>query len=117
MNWIGQNAPSDLKDRTEVVGVKIVPEKLVLQPGQKHRLQMIAQYSDGTRRDVTRLAVFTANNTLYADVDDEAVVTGGSPGETAIVGRFERTFAATGVTSLKARLCIHSKSGSAGPHR
>ena len=54
----------------------MVPDKLVLQPGQKHRLQLIAKYNDGTIRDVTRLGVFVANNTLYADVDDEGLVDG-----------------------------------------
>jgi hypothetical protein len=102
VKWISESAPGDLKDRSEVVGVQIIPDKLVLKPGQKHRLQMIAKYSDGTRRDVTRLAVFAANNNQYADVDDGAVATGAMAGETAIVGRFERTFAATGVTILQA---------------
>jgi hypothetical protein len=100
LKWITQGAPDDRKDPAEVVGVRVVPEKLVLRPGQKHRLQLIADYSDGTRRDVTRLAIFAANNVVYADVDDAAVAVAGQAGETAIVARFERTFAAVGVTVL-----------------
>ncbi|MDB5306294.1 MAG: hypothetical protein JWO38_496 [Gemmataceae bacterium] len=98
--WIGQGAPDDLKDPVRVVAVRLVPDKLVLRPGQKHRLQLIAEYDNGTRRDVTRLGIFTANNDLYAVADDEGLVTGGAAGETAVVGRFERLFAATGVTVL-----------------
>lgn len=101
LKWIQQGAPNDLADKTHVVGVRLVPDKLVLQPGRKHRLQFLATYDDGTVRDVTRLGVLSANNTQFADVDEEAVVTAADAGETVIVGRFERTFAATSVMVLK----------------
>jgi hypothetical protein len=100
LSWVRQGAPEDLADKTTVVGVRMFPDKLVLQPRQKHRLQLIADYSDGTARDVTRLGIFNANNDQYANVDDEGLVTAGDVGETAIVARFERTFAATSVMVL-----------------
>jgi hypothetical protein len=100
-NWIRQGTPDDLADTTHVVAVRLVPDKLVLRPGQKHRVQMIAEYSDGGTRDVTRLGIWTANSDRYAAVDDEGMVTAGDAGETAIVGRFQRTFAATGVLVLQ----------------
>ena len=98
--WVAQGAPDDLKDPSRVLAVRLVPNKLVLHPGQKHRVQLIAEYADGTKRDVTRLGIFTANNDLFATTDDEGLVMGGGKGETAIVGRFERMFAATEVTVL-----------------
>jgi hypothetical protein len=98
--WISQGSPSDLEDKARVVAVRLVPDKLVLKPGQKHRLQLIADYADGSHRDVTRLGIFSVNNDLYSTVSDEGLVVGGTPGETAVVGRFERLFAATGVTVL-----------------
>ncbi len=101
VKWIAQGAPSDLADKTHVVGVRLVPDKLILRPGQKHRLQMLAIYDNGTTRDVTRLALLSANNSQYADVDDQGLVTAADAGETAIVGRFERTFAATSVMVLR----------------
>lgn len=100
--WISQGAPGDLADKAQVVSVKLVPDKLILQPGQKHRLQLIAEYDDGTKRAVTRLGILTANATQYADIEGEGIVVAGDPGETAIVARFERTFAATSVMVLKA---------------
>jgi hypothetical protein len=72
----------------------------VLRPGQKHRLQLIATNTDGTTADVTRMGIFTANNSQYADVDLEGMVVAGDTGETAIMARYERTFAATGVMVL-----------------
>jgi hypothetical protein len=100
LNWLRQGAPGDLEDKARVTGVRLVPDKLVLRPGQKHRLQLIAEYNNGLTRDVTRLGIFTANNDRFAYVDDEGLVTAGDAGETAIVARFERTFAATGVLVL-----------------
>ncbi|HLJ10320.1 MAG TPA: DUF1549 and DUF1553 domain-containing protein [Planctomycetaceae bacterium] len=101
VNWIQQGAPGDLADPARVVAVRLVPDKLMLRPRQKHRVQMIAIYNDGTTRDVTRLGAFSVNNTQFAEVDDEGQVVAGDAGETAIAGRFERTFGAAGVIVLK----------------
>jgi hypothetical protein len=98
--WLKQGAPEDLSDKAVVVNVRMMPDRLVLRPGQQHRLQLIADYSNGTSRDVTRLGIFMANNEQFATVDDEGLVTSGDVGETAIVARFERTFAATSVMVL-----------------
>jgi hypothetical protein len=100
VEWIKQGAPGDLADPARVVNVKLVPEKLMLKPGQQHQLQLIATYNDGITRDVTRLGIFNANNDRFAAVTADGLVTGGDAGETAIVARFERTFAATGVIVL-----------------
>lgn len=99
--WIQQGAPDDLADKAQVVSVQLVPDKLVLRPGQKHQVQLIAKYENGTVRDVTRLGIIAANNTQYADVEGEGVVIAGDAGETAVVARFERMFAATSVMVVK----------------
>jgi hypothetical protein len=101
VNWIRQGAPGDLADPARVIAVRLVPDKLMLRPRQKHRLQLIAKYSDGTNRDVTRLGAYAVNNSQFAEVDDEGLVVAAEAGETAIMARFERTFAATGVIVLE----------------
>lgn len=101
IRWITQGTPSDLEDTARVVRVRVHPERLMLKPGQTHQLQLVAEYNDGTTRDVTRHAVFTANNDQHATIGDNGLVTGGEFGETAIVGRFERKFAATGAIVLR----------------
>jgi hypothetical protein len=98
--WVTQGAPGDLKDPAQVVRVTTVPDKLVLKPGQSHRVQLIAEYTDGTKRDVTRLGVFAVNSDRFAAIDDDGRVTALAAGETAVLGRFERLFAATGLTVL-----------------
>jgi hypothetical protein len=99
--WVAQGAPEDLKDPAQVVRVRIVPDVLTLRPRDRQQLQLLAEYTDGTIRDVTRLGVFSVNNTQFATVGDEALLVAGDSGETAIVGRFERTFAAASVTVLE----------------
>ena len=100
VDWIKQGAPGDLADPARVVSIKLVPEKVALKPHQQHQLQLIATYNDGTSRDVTHYGIFTANNDRFAGVTVDGLVTGGDAGETAIVARFERTFAATSVVVL-----------------
>ncbi|MFZ9824898.1 MAG: DUF1549 domain-containing protein, partial [Gemmataceae bacterium] len=100
VNWMRQGSPDDSRDKLEVVSVAMIPDKLVLKPGQKHKLQLIATYNNRTTRDVTQLGIFTVNNDQYANVNEQGLVTAGDAGETAIVGRFERTFAATNVLVL-----------------
>ena len=102
IDWVRDGAPGDLQDPREVVRVTMSPTTLVLAPNQKHRLQLTAEYSDGSRRDVTKWGVFTANNTQFAEVDEVGLVQAGLAGETAIVARFERTFAATSILVLPA---------------
>jgi len=99
--WIAQGAKSDLADKADIEFVRIFPERFVVEPGQSHRLQLVAHYSDGTTRDVTKLAIFTVNTEGVADVTDTGYVTARELGESAVVARFERKFAATRLIVLK----------------
>ena len=67
----------------------------------KHQLQLVAHYTDGTTRDVTRLGIFTVNTEGVADVTETGLVTAGEFGESAVVARFERKFAASRLIVLR----------------
>ena len=67
----------------------------------KHRLQLIAHYTDGSTRDVTPLAIFNVNTEGVAEVADGGLVTTRDLGESAVVARFERKFAAARLIVLK----------------
>jgi hypothetical protein len=99
--WIQQGAPLDPDLKVEVEHVTITPDRFVLQPGWKHRLQLTAHYTDGSTRDVTRLGIFTVNTEGVADVTDTGVATAKEFGESAVVARFERKFAAARLIVLK----------------
>ncbi|MFM9962291.1 MAG: DUF1553 domain-containing protein [Planctomycetaceae bacterium] len=99
--WIEQGAKSDLDDKAEVEFVRVFPERFVLEPGMSHRLQLVAHYTDGTTRDVTKLAIFNVNTEGVADVTDVGHVTARELGESAVVARFERKFAAARLIVLQ----------------
>ncbi len=99
--WIEQGANSDLDDKNEVESVRIFPERLVVEPGMRHGLQLIAHYTDGSTRDVTKLAIFNVNTEGVADVTEAGLVTARELGESAVVARFERKFAASRLIVLK----------------
>ena len=93
LGWVADGAPSDVADPVEVETVRILPESVVIGPGMQHQLQLIARYTDGSERDVTRLGVYNVNTERVASVEDEGLVTTRELGETAVVARFERIFA------------------------
>ncbi len=99
--WVEQGAKSDLEDKVEIVRVTVNPERFVLEPGMRHRLQLTAHYNDGSTRDVTRLGIFEVNTEGVAEVDDAGMVTAGGYGESAVVARFERKFASARLIVLK----------------
>jgi uncharacterized protein DUF1553/uncharacterized protein DUF1549/hyaluronate lyase-like protein len=101
VKWIEQGALLDADAKVDVDHVTIVPERFVLQPGTKHRLQLIAHYTDGTTRDVTRMGIYTVNTEGVADVTDSGLVSALEFGESAVVARFERKFAAARLIVLK----------------
>ena len=101
LKWVEQGAKGDLDNQAEVDHVSISPERFVIEPGMRHRLQVIAHYTDGTTRDVTQLAIFNVNTDGVAEVTDAGLVTARDFGESAVVARFERKFAASRLIVLK----------------
>ena len=71
LGWVREGAPSNLEDPVRLVSTRIYPTSAVLKPGMQHQMQLIATYSDGSQRDVTRLGIFEANTQTVAGVDDE----------------------------------------------
>jgi hypothetical protein len=103
LGWIAEGAPDDVPDTPRLESIRIFPTSVVIGPGRQHQLQLIARYSDASERDVTKLAIFTANTERVATVDDEGLVTTRELGETAVVARFERIFATANFIVLEPR--------------
>lgn len=89
--WIEAGAPDDdVAKLPTVVGVDLYPRRAVLDgKGATQRLTLRARYSDGSDRDVTRLAVFLTNNDVAAPVTPDGLVTAGERGEAFVMARFE----------------------------
>lgn len=87
--WIAQGAPRRVADEPQLDHVQLVHDKFSLTPGEQQSLQVLAHYSDGSTRDVTRLATYLSNEATVVGVDDAGVMTAGAlPGETAVMVRY-----------------------------
>lgn len=101
LGWIRDGAKSDVDDPVKLQSIDIFPKKVVLAPDRQQQLQLLATYSDGSERDVTRLGIYTVNTQRVAGVDDEGLVTATELGETAVSARFERIFATSNFIVLQ----------------
>ena len=90
LRWIQDGAPKDPTNIASVVGIDIAPKQAVLEGSNTtQRLVVRAQYSDGTERDITSLAVFISNNEPSARVSDHGIITAGQRGEAFVMARFD----------------------------
>ena len=86
--WIAAGALASAPDVPKVTKLRVLPTDAVLKPEQLQQLAVIAEYSDGTTRDVTRQAEFFSNLDVVASVDADALVKAGKEsGEAAIMAR------------------------------
>jgi len=99
--WIAESAKDDPPTLPKLVAVSIHPEKVVTRPHSRHQFQLVAKYSDGTVRDVSRTGIFNVNIERVAKVDDAGLVSVTSLGETAIVARYEGIFAVANLIVLQ----------------
>ena len=91
--WISEGAPDDKADLPTVIGLRILPEEVVMEgKGTTQQLMMIASYSDGTDRDVTDLAILSTVDDSLVAIDKQGLATAGNRGEAYIMARFS-TFA------------------------
>jgi hypothetical protein len=86
--WIASGAPASAPNVPKVQRIRVFPSEAVLRPGQLQQLAVLAEYSDGSSRDVTRQAEYFSNLDVVATVDAEALVRAGKEsGEAAIMAR------------------------------
>jgi hypothetical protein len=86
--WIAQGAPASAPDSPRVVKLRVEPTDRVLTPGSGIQLVVLADYSDGSTRDVTRQSEYASNLDVVARVDPEGYVTATAQrGEAAIMAR------------------------------
>ncbi|MBI1374092.1 MAG: DUF1553 domain-containing protein [Phycisphaera sp.] len=90
LRWLDAGVPDDSSDVAHVTGIEVLPHKMVMDgKDTRQQLTVLAHYSDGTDRDVTRLAAFSSNNDGSAAVDEYGVITAGQRGEAFVMVRFD----------------------------
>jgi len=96
--WIAEGGKDDPAGMAKPVAIRVGPPALVLEAGgQRHRLEVTADYSDGTTRDVTHLCAFYSSNDGAAAVGANGEVSAAQRGEAFILARFATLTAGTPV--------------------
>ena len=87
--WIREGCPTP-EEEAKLVKLEILPggSKLMKWPEFNLQLSARATFSDGSSRDVTRLAVFTTSDENVAVVSPSGKVTGNHRGQVAILVRY-----------------------------
>lgn len=86
--WIDAGTPASAPDAPRVVKLRAVPTDAVLRQGQIQQIAVLAEYSDGSIRDVTRQSEFASNLDVVASVDPDGLVKATTQsGEAAIMTR------------------------------
>ncbi len=87
--WIAAGMPASAPDAPHVVRLRVVPPSRVLRHDQLQQIAVLAEYSDGSVRDVTRQSEYSSNLDTVARVDAEGLVqTQRHSGEAAVMARY-----------------------------
>jgi hypothetical protein len=97
--WIAEGAPGPKDDDPRIVNIEVLPETVVLRPGDSQQLLVRATFSDGHVADVTHWAKFNAANASVTQVDDEGKVNVIGNGEGAITVWYLSRIAVATVTA------------------
>ena len=91
LRWIEAGAPDEIGTIPSTTGLVLSAERLQFPaPGTGESLKVEARSSDGSSRDITRLARYFSNNESVAKIDADGRVTAQGPGDTHVFARFNR---------------------------
>jgi hypothetical protein len=87
--WIAEGLKLDPKEVPTLQKIEVFPRQRVLnQPAEKQQLTVTGTFSDGSKRDLTALTVFSSSNENVAGVDEQGLVEKTGRGESAILARY-----------------------------
>ncbi len=97
--WILAGTPRTPEKSAQLERVLVKPTNRSLAPRESFPLRVLAEYSDGTTRDVTDASAFQSNDRAVAAVSPEGVIQAGPvPGESAVMVRYMNHIAVCAVT-------------------
>ena len=100
-NWISQGAKFDSGPIVKVKSIEVFPKNPIIpRPGMKQQFSVIAKYTDGRTKDVTREAFIESGNIEVATNSGQGNLELLRRGEAAALVRFEGAYAATTLTVM-----------------
>lgn len=99
-DWVSEGHRVDPTDAPVCTSIRVDPPsgQLINAPAHTQQLRVEAHFSDGSRRDVSHLAVYSAPDPVIASVTDDGLVIGHGRGETAVLTRYLEHIVATTMT-------------------
>lgn len=87
--WLAEGLRADDAKLPEVKSIDVLPgSRVLVAPGRFQQLAVLATFTDGSVRDVTRLSVFSSSDTSVADVNATGLVEFKGAGEVAVLVRY-----------------------------
>ena len=92
--WMAEGMPRAVPGAPKLQKVTVEPSDVILANNGKLPLKVTAHYSNGTTRDVTRLAQYQSNEAAIANVDTNGVIASSTiTGESAVMARYMNVIA------------------------
>lgn len=90
LNWIQQGCKFDAADAPKVTGIRVDPavNRTLKWPAHTQQLRVTANFSDGSEKDITRLAMYSSSDDALATVNLNGLVVGSGRGQAGISVRF-----------------------------
>ena len=89
VRWISAGMPFAGEKEPKISAVEVEPKRMTLHTKTAQQLKVTARYADGSSRDVTKLALFEANDRSMAEVDEKGLVkTLDLPGKASVMVRY-----------------------------
>ena len=90
VRWIQQGMPFGNPTDPKLAEIEVFPKARVMGMKASQQLSVLAKYTDGSVEDVTRSALYEANEKAMANVDDDGnVVLADLPGDVAVMVRYQ----------------------------
>ncbi len=87
--WIAAGAAGPTGKEPSVAKLSIEPAQKSYKPGEAQNLTVLAEYSDGSKRDVTSLSLFQSNEEGLAEVTEKGLVKAQRPGATSVMALYQ----------------------------
>ncbi|MGC3967333.1 MAG: DUF1553 domain-containing protein [Pirellulales bacterium] len=101
-DWIAQGAKVDAEDASQCVKIEVYPKnREYLRPAHVQQLLVLGHYSDGSVRDITKLADYLSSDEAVATVDADGFVVSRERGETTVLVRYLDKMETTALTFLE----------------
>ena len=99
VEWIAAGMPYAAEKEAKISQIEVSPPRATLKVKTEQKLQVTARYSDGSTRDVTRMALYEANDKSMAEASEDGTVkTLDLPGNVAIMVRYSGLVAVCSVS-------------------